>query len=305
MTRVTATLISEGWLDMGLDSGSSPERRRLSEADFERFRSWTRQYHLVVGKPDQSARLLEMGCEMLGWLDGDQSLLQRTVNTVLEPPLVIEFRVGREPKAEEVAFLEAPWELLADAGGHWGIRETVVYCAVRRMGTPTKGPVASPHLLCALFMAASPEGLMDREQLNYEAEERAIQRATEKTSLDLIVDESGHSKKGNSSVGVARQYNGRLGKVDNCQVGVFAALAAGARVTLLEGRLYLPEVWCEDAARCDKVKVPADKREFKTKSQMALEMVRTQRARRPLQLGEHGWRLRQGSGALAGSGCRW
>lgn len=95
----------------------------------------------------------------------------------------------------------------------------------------------------------------------------------------LIVDESGYSKKGTSSVGVARQYNGRLGKVDNCQVGVFAALAAGSRVTLLEGRLYLPEVWCEDAARCDKVKVPADKREFKTKSQMALEMVRTQRAR--------------------------
>ena len=58
----------------------------------------------------------------------------------------------------------------------------------------------------------------------------------------LIVDESGFSKKGSSSAGVARQYNGRLGKVDNCQVGVFVALAAGHRTTLLEGRLYLPKM---------------------------------------------------------------
>lgn len=95
----------------------------------------------------------------------------------------------------------------------------------------------------------------------------------------LIIDESGFTKKGASSVGVARQYNGRMGKVDNCQAGVFAALAAGRRVTLLEGRLYLPEAWCEDAARCRKAKVPEEARTFKSKAQMALEMVRTARAR--------------------------
>ena len=95
----------------------------------------------------------------------------------------------------------------------------------------------------------------------------------------LMVDESGYSKKGNSSVGVARQYNGRLGKVDNCQVGVFAALAAGDRVTLLEGRMYLTETWCDDPARCDKAKVPQEARTFQSKAQIALELVRTQRAR--------------------------
>jgi SRSO17 transposase len=95
----------------------------------------------------------------------------------------------------------------------------------------------------------------------------------------LIGDESGFSKKGISSAGVARQHNGRLGKVDNCQVGVFVALAAGRRVTLLEGRLYLPQSWCEDAKRCAKAKIPLDKREFKTKAQILLDMVRTQRAR--------------------------
>jgi SRSO17 transposase len=96
----------------------------------------------------------------------------------------------------------------------------------------------------------------------------------------IIVDESGFTKKGESSVGVARQYNGRLGKVDNCQVGVFTALAAGQRATLLEGRLYLPQKeWCDAPARCNKAKVPPAQRQFKTKAQIALEMVRTQRQR--------------------------
>ena len=55
----------------------------------------------------------------------------------------------------------------------------------------------------------------------------------------LLLDESGFEKKGEHSVGVARQWNGRLGKVDNCQVGVFAALGRGARATLIDYRLYL------------------------------------------------------------------
>jgi FOG: Transposase len=68
----------------------------------------------------------------------------------------------------------------------------------------------------------------------------------------LLLDESGVEKKGENSVGVARQWNGRLGKVDNCQVGVFAALGRGARATLIDYRLYLPKSWSEDEARCQK-----------------------------------------------------
>lgn len=95
----------------------------------------------------------------------------------------------------------------------------------------------------------------------------------------LIGDESAFSKKGPGSAGVARQHNGRLGKVDNCQVGVFVALAAGCRATLLEGRLYLPEAWCDDPARCAKAKIPEAARTFKSKTLILLEMVRDQRAR--------------------------
>ena len=93
----------------------------------------------------------------------------------------------------------------------------------------------------------------------------------------LLLDESGFEKKGDHSVGVARQWNGRLGKVDNCQVGVFAALGRGARATLIDYRLYLPERWSEDVPRCKKMKIPESFCQFKTKSELALEMVRHQR----------------------------
>jgi len=59
----------------------------------------------------------------------------------------------------------------------------------------------------------------------------------------MIVDESGFAKKGQDSVGVARQYCGTLGKVDNCQVGVFAAYASRQGYALVDKRLFLPEQW--------------------------------------------------------------
>ena len=93
----------------------------------------------------------------------------------------------------------------------------------------------------------------------------------------LIIDESGFKKSGGHSAGVARQWCGRLGKVDNCQVGVFAALGRESRVCLVEGRLYLPREWTRDAERCRKAGIPPEHRVFKSKSQLALEMVSHQR----------------------------
>jgi SRSO17 transposase len=93
----------------------------------------------------------------------------------------------------------------------------------------------------------------------------------------LLIDESAFSKKGKGSVGVARQWNGRLGKVDNCQVGVFAALGCGDYVTLTDTRLYLPEEWTNDKARCLKAGIPEEHQEFKTKLDHALDMVKQAR----------------------------
>lgn len=96
----------------------------------------------------------------------------------------------------------------------------------------------------------------------------------------LVVDESAISKKGTKSVGVARQWNGRLGKVDNCQVGVYTALARKDRVTVVNTRLFLPAEWINDKERCRRAGVPEDRLESRTKPQLALEMVKAARANR-------------------------
>ncbi len=92
-------------------------------------------------------------------------------------------------------------------------------------------------------------------------------------SVSLIIDESGHRKSGGHSVGVGRQYLGSIGKTDNGQVGVFAALAQGDDVGLVGARLYLPESWTKDKKRCDKAGIPPSKQGFKTKPALALEMI--------------------------------
>jgi SRSO17 transposase len=81
----------------------------------------------------------------------------------------------------------------------------------------------------------------------------------------LLIDESAITKKGRHSVGVARQWNGRLGKVDTCQVGVFAALSRGASATLIDTRLSLPRCSVEDAKRCEAAGVPEAARQVNSK----------------------------------------
>lgn len=89
----------------------------------------------------------------------------------------------------------------------------------------------------------------------------------------LLIDESGCPKKGTQSVGVARQWCGQLGKVENCQVGVFAALSRGTEATLIDGRLFLPEAWTSDSARCQAAGVPQAQRGFQRKTDLALAMI--------------------------------
>src|SRR2546421_2498451 len=100
----------------------------------------------------------------------------------------------------------------------------------------------------------------------------------------LIVDESGVAKCGDKSVGVARQYCGATGKIDNCQIGVFLAYASGPGHTLLDTRLYLPkEEWANDTARREAAGVPPEV-VFRTKPELAAELVLG-----PGQAIRHGW----------------
>jgi SRSO17 transposase len=88
----------------------------------------------------------------------------------------------------------------------------------------------------------------------------------------LVVDDTGFPKKGRFSVGVARQYSGTLGRVDNCQVAVSLHLAGELGSACIGMRLFLPEAWAEDAARRRSVGVPSES-EFERKWQIALALI--------------------------------
>jgi SRSO17 transposase len=90
----------------------------------------------------------------------------------------------------------------------------------------------------------------------------------------LFIDESGFAKQGPMSVGVSRQWLGRLGKVDNGQVAVFGVLGKDRFAVPVDGRLYLPKTWTEDPQRCDKAAIPESQRVFRTKDELGLEIVR-------------------------------
>jgi SRSO17 transposase len=88
-----------------------------------------------------------------------------------------------------------------------------------------------------------------------------------------IVDDTSFPKRGKHSVRVARQYCGELGKSDNCQAAVSLSVSTWSSSLPIARRLYLPEIWCEDADRCRKAGVPKEIR-FQTKPEIALEQIR-------------------------------
>ncbi len=88
----------------------------------------------------------------------------------------------------------------------------------------------------------------------------------------LVVDETGFVKKGAKSVGVAQQYSGTAGWIENCQVGVFLGYATRHGRALLDRALYLPRQWAEDAERREEAGVPEQVR-FATKITLARRMV--------------------------------
>jgi SRSO17 transposase len=88
----------------------------------------------------------------------------------------------------------------------------------------------------------------------------------------LVVDETGFLKKGQRSAGVARQYSGTAGRVENCQIGVFLTYATSQGHCLLDRALYLPQEWTKDKARCTAAGIP-DEHAFATKPQLAQQML--------------------------------
>jgi SRSO17 transposase len=88
----------------------------------------------------------------------------------------------------------------------------------------------------------------------------------------LVLDETGFLKKGRHSAGVARQYRGTVGNVDNCPIGVFLSYASPLGQVLLDRDLYLPQAWTNDRERCRQASIPEGRR-LATKPPLAQQML--------------------------------
>ena len=111
----------------------------------------------------------------------------------------------------------------------------------------------------------------DADQLRDEVRDYVVESLGDADGV-LIVDETGFVKKGDRSAGVARQYSGTAGRIENCQVGVFLAYASRYGQALIDRRLYLPESWTKDRPRCTGASIP-ETVEFATKPKMARAMI--------------------------------
>ena len=120
------------------------------------------------------------------------------------------------------------------------------------------------------------QSLLGRSSWDAEALRDRVRREAV-ASLDdpsgvLVVDETGFLKKGEHSVGVARQYSGTAGRIENCQTGVFLAYASRFGQALIDRRLYLPDAWAGDQERRRRVQVP-EAVAFATKPRIACELI--------------------------------
>jgi SRSO17 transposase len=113
--------------------------------------------------------------------------------------------------------------------------------------------------------------LWDPEAVRDELRTYVIEHLGE-TKAVLVIDETGLLKKGRHSAGVARQYSGTAGRIENCQIGVFLAYASRHGHALLDRELYVPKEWTDDPGRCQQAGIPKDRR-FATKPALAAQML--------------------------------
>lgn len=145
-----------------------------------------------------------------------------------------------------------------------------------RIEEKTKGHLADGQQIHH-FMSNSPwsgRAVIDRVQEELVAHKTFQQRGV------LILDESAVEKDGDKTAGAARQYNGRLGKIEGSQVGVFLALTTNQHWTWIDGELYLPKSWFKDTQKAlrDEIGVPVD-RSFQTKVELGWQMIQRAKSR--------------------------
>ncbi len=112
----------------------------------------------------------------------------------------------------------------------------------------------------------------DPDAVRDDLREYVVEHFGDEASGVLVVDETGFLKKGEKSVGVARQYTGTAGKKENCQVGVFLCYASKVGAAFVDRALYLPKEWTDDPWRLSEAGVPEGVR-FATKGELAKAML--------------------------------
>src|SRR5438067_13222407 len=166
-------------------------------------------------------------------------------------------RVGRrfaraEPRRRALAYVRGLLSPVERKNG-WQLAELA--------GEPT--PDGMQHLLARADW--------DADQVRDDLRAYVVEQLGEEHAV-LVVAETGFLKKGTQSVGVQRQYSGRAGGIENCQLGVFLAYASAKGRTFLDRELYLPKEWAADAARRQEAAVP-ETVAFRTKPQLARAML--------------------------------
>src|SRR5674476_221667 len=126
------------------------------------------------------------------------------------------------------------------------------------------------------FLSVSKWSASDVNSVTMKSVDSSLREQKIKSGMPtgLVIDETSHLKKGLKSVGVARQYAGVVGKVDNCQVAVHVSLGNEKFCSLVGTELFLPEGWTKDKQRCDEAGVPELDQKFQTKPELALKLVK-------------------------------
>jgi hypothetical protein len=162
--------------------------RHLTEPVRDRFAAWTKRYHDLAWRPGADDALLALGCDIQAWLDGDGGWLA-ALRELADGSVIADFAVPATPSAQDRQFLEVPWELAATGDTWLAADPAMMWAPLRRIGATAAPPPPSPaHRLGVMFMAAAPRG---QTNLDIEAEEAAILRATADIGLDLTVEDSG------------------------------------------------------------------------------------------------------------------
>ena len=149
------------------------------------------------------------------------------------------------------------------------LRALLVQSQDRRNAENLSESVGVPARAMQRFLTAAP---WDDEAVMGRLQEYLVPRLGHSEAV-WVLDGSDFPKQGRKSAGVARQYCGRLGKVANCQAGMFLAYVSPLGRALVDQGFYLPESWTSDDSRCAAAGVPEDKRRYRSKTELALEML--------------------------------